>query len=164
MKRELEEAAKGKGKGKGALGSSLCASPPCGSRSCRAHSEEPQSSSSSGGKPPSKFKFFMKYMFGACCASMEHEQELLVRMHRFEQKLDIHSAPPRDLEPLRDPFELYDEACKEYYGESSDQPRRRGKHQVDVDDEEYGEEDDDDDDDDDNDGGDRDDDEDYEDE
>ena len=62
----------------------------------------------------------MKYMFGACCASAEREQELLVRMHRIEQKLDIHSAPPRDLEPLRDPFELYDEACKEYYGESSD--------------------------------------------
>ena len=47
---------------------------------------------------------------------------MLVRIHHFEQKLDIHSAPPRDLEPLRDPFELYDEACKEYYGESSDQP------------------------------------------
>ena len=60
--------------------------------------------------PPSKFKFFMKYMFGACCASAESEQELLVRMHQIEQKLDIHSAPPRDLEPLRDPFELYDEA------------------------------------------------------
>ena len=68
-KRELEEAAKGKGKGKGALGSSSRASPPCASCSHRAHSEEPQSSSFSGGKPPSKFKFFMKYMFGACCAS-----------------------------------------------------------------------------------------------
>ena len=70
--------------------------------------------------PPSKFKFFMKYMFGACCACAEREHEMLVRMHRIEQKLDIHSAPPRALEPLRDPFELYDEACKEYYGESSD--------------------------------------------
>ena len=107
-KRELEEIAKGKGKG--ALGSSSHASPPRGSRARRAHSEEPQSSSSSGGKPPSKFKFFMKYMFGASCASTECEQELLVRMHWIEQKLDSHSTPPHDLEPLRDPFELYDEA------------------------------------------------------
>jgi len=68
-------------------------------------------------------------------------------MHRIEQKLDIQSAPPRDLEPRHDPFELYDEACKEYYGESSDQPRGRGKAQVDVDDEDYIKEDDDDDDD-----------------
>ena len=44
---------------------------------------------------------------------------MLVRMHRIEQKLDIQSAPPRDLEPRHDPFELYDEACKEFYGESS---------------------------------------------
>jgi len=99
-KRELEEVAQGKGKGKGASGSSSCASPPRGS--CYAHSEEPQSSSSSG-KPPSKFKFFMRYMFGACCASTEREQEMLVRMHRIEQKLDIHSALPHDLEPLHDP-------------------------------------------------------------
>jgi len=123
-KRELEEAAqgkgKGKGKGKGASGSSSCASPPRASCSCRAHSEEPQSSSSSGGKPPSKLKFFMKYMFGACCACVEREQGLLVRMHCIEQKLDIHSASPRDLEPLRDPFDLYDEACKDFYGELSD--------------------------------------------
>ena len=83
-------------------------------------------------------------------------------MHRIEQKLDIHSAPPRDLEPLCDPFKLYDEACKEYYGESSDQPRRRSKQQVDADDEEYCEEEDDDVNDDDV--GDHDDDEDYEDE
>jgi len=62
---------------------------------------------------PSKFKFFMKYLFGACCASVEREQEMLVRMHRIEQKLDIPSTPPRALEPLHDPFELYDEACKE---------------------------------------------------
>ena len=94
-KRELEEIAKGKGKGKGALGSSSHhASPPCASRSRRAHSEEPQSSSSSGGKPPSKFQFFMKYMFRACCASAEREQEMLVRMHRIEQKLDIPSTLP----------------------------------------------------------------------
>ena len=66
------------------------------------------------------------------------------------------------MEPLHDPFGLYDEACKEYYGESSDQPCPHGKSQMDVDDEEYHEEDDDDDDDDD--GGDRDDDEDYDDE
>jgi len=52
------------------------------------------------------------------------------------------------LEPLHDPFEFYDEACKEYYGESSDQPHPQGKSQMDVDDEEYREEDDDDDDDD----------------
>jgi hypothetical protein len=97
-KRELEKAAKGKGKC--ALGSSSCACPPHGSCARHAHSEEPQSSSSSGDKPPSKFKFFMKYMFGACCASAEREQEMLVRMHRIEQKLDIHSTPPRDLEPL----------------------------------------------------------------
>ena len=77
-KRELEEGAKGKGKGKGASGSSSFASPPRGSRAHRAHSEEPQSSSSSGAKPPIKFKFFMKYMFGACCASAEREQEMLV--------------------------------------------------------------------------------------
>ena len=77
-KRELEEAAKGKGKGKGASGSSSRASPIHASHSCHAHSEEPQSSSSSGGKPSSKFKFFMKYLFGACCASAEHEQEMLV--------------------------------------------------------------------------------------
>ena len=60
------------------------------------------------------------------------------------------------METLHDPFELYDEACKEYYGESSDQPRPHGKSQMDVNDEEYREEDDD--------GGDRDDDEDYDDE
>ena len=101
----------------------------------------------------------MKYLFGACFASAEHEQEMLVRMHRIEQKLDIHSAPPRALEPLCDSFELYDEACKEYYGESSDQPRPHGKSQMEVNDEEYHEEDDDDDDDDG--GGDHDDDEDY---
>jgi len=100
-------------------------------------------------------------MFGACCASAEHEQGMLVRMHRIEQKLDIPSAPPWALEPLRDPFELYDEACKEYYGESSDQPRPHGKSQMDVDDE-YRKEDDDDNDVDD--GDDRDDDEDYDDE
>ena len=87
---------------------------------------------------------------------------MLVRMHRIEQKLDIHSAPPRDLEPLRDPFELYDEACKEYYGESSNQPRRHGKQQASTEDEEYIDDDDDDDDDDDG-GGDHDDDADYED-
>ena len=127
----------------------------------RAHSEEPQSSSSSGGKPSSKFKFFMKYLFGACCASAKCEQDMLVWMHRIEQKLDIHSAPPRDLEQLRDPFELYDEACKGYYGELSDQPRPHGKSQMDIDDE-YCEEDDDDNDDDG--GDDRDDDEDYDDE
>ena len=73
---------------------------------------------------------------------------MLVRMHHIEQKLDIPSAPPRALEPLCDPFELYDEACKEYYGESSDQPCPHGKSQMGVDDEEYREEDDDDDDDD----------------
>ena len=107
----------------------------------------------------------MKYMFGACCASVEREQELLVRMHQIEQKLDIHSAPPHDLEPLCDPFDLYDEACKEYYGESSDQPRPHGKSQMEVDDKEYRKEDDDDDDDDDDGGGgDRDDDETYDDE
>ena len=72
---------------------------------------------------------------------------MLVRIHRIEQKLDIHSTPPRDLEPLRDPFELYDEACKEYYGESSDQPHPQGKSQMDVDDESHEEDDDDDDDD-----------------
>jgi hypothetical protein len=160
-KRELEEAAKGKGKvkGKGALGSTSHSSPPRGSRSRCAHSEEPVSSSFDG-KTPSKFKFFMEYMFGACCVSAERVQEMLVRMHRIEQKLDIHSSLLHALEPLRDPFEFYDEACKEYYGESSDQPCRCGKQQVDVDDEEYREEDDDNDDD----GSDRDDDEDYEDE
>ena len=63
--------------------------------------------------------------------------------------MDIHSAPPRDLEPLRDPFELYDEACKEYYDESSNQPRRHGKQQAGTEDEEYIEDDDDNDDDDD---------------
>ena len=82
-KTELEEASKGKGKGKGVSGSSSQASPPCASRSHLAHSEEPQFSSS-GGKPPSKFQFFMKYMFGACCASAEREQEMLVRMHHIE--------------------------------------------------------------------------------
>jgi len=51
---------------------------------------------------------------------------------------------------------FYDEACKEYYGESSNQPYPHGKSQMDVDDEEYHEEDDDDNDDG---GGDRDDDE-----
>ena len=57
------------------------------------------------------------------------------------------------MEPLRDPFELYDEACEEFYGESS---RHRGKQQADKD-EEYREEDDDADDDDGGGGGDRDD-------
>ena len=97
----------------------------------------------------------MKYMFEACCASAEREQEMLVRMHHIEQNLHIHSAPPQDLEPLHDPFELYDEVCKEYYGESSDQPHPHVKSQMDVDEEEYQEEDDDDG------GGDQDDDEDY---
>ena len=115
-KREVEEIAKGKGKDKGASGSSSRRA----SCSRRAHSEEPQSSSSFGGKPLGKFKFFMKYIFGAYCANAEREQEMLVRMHRIEQKLDIHCAPPQDLEPLRDPFKLYDEVCTEYYGESSD--------------------------------------------
>ena len=106
----------------------------------------------------------MKYMFGACCASAEREQEMLVRMHRIEQKLDIPFAPPQALEPLHDPFKLYDEACKEFCGESSDQPHPHGKLQMDVDEEEYREEDDDDDDDDDDGGGgDQDDDEDYDD-
>ena len=66
------------------------------------------------------------------------------------------------MEPVRDPFELYDEACKEYYGESFNQHCLYGKSQMDIDDEEYREEDDDDDDDDG--GGDCDDDEDYNDE
>ena len=74
------------------------------------------------------------------------------------EKLYIPSAPPRALDPLHDPFKLYDEACKEYYGDSSDQPCPYGKSQMDVDEEEYREEDDDVDDDD---GGDQDDDEDY---
>ena len=100
----------------------------------------------------------MKYLFGACCASAEHEHEMLVWMHRIEQKLDIHSAPPQDLVKLHDLFDLYDEACKEYYAELSNQPRLHGKAPMDVDDEEYYEDDDDDDDDDD---GDQDDDEDY---
>ena len=87
---------------------------------------------------------------------------MLVRMHRIEQKLDIPSAPPQALAPFHDPFELYDEACKAYYGESSDQPRPHGKAPMDVDDEEYREDDDgDDDDDDDGGGGDQDNDEDY---
>ena len=90
---------------------------------------------------------------------------MLVRMHRIEQKLDIHSAPPRDLEQLLDPFDFYDEACKEYYAELSNQPRLHGKAPMDVDDEEYREDDDgDDDDDDDGGGGDQDNDEDYDDE
>ena len=104
----------------------------------------------------------MKYMFGACCASAEREQEMLVRMHRIEQKLDIHSILPQALEPLHDPFNLYDVACKEYYEESSDQPHPHGKSQMDVDDEEYWEEDDDNNDNDD--GDDHDDDKDYDDE
>ena len=65
----------------------------------------------------------------------------------IEQKLDIHSAPSRDLEPLRDLFDLYDEACKEFYGESSDQPRRQAKQQADAEDKEYIKYDDDDNDD-----------------
>ena len=85
-------------------------------------------------------------------------------MHWIEQKLDIHSTPPCDLEPLRDPCQLYDEAYKEYYGESSDQPHHHGKQQAGTEDEEYIEEDDDDDDDDGGDDGDHDDDEDYKDE
>ena len=67
-------------------------------------------------------------------------------MHWIEQKLDIHTAPPHDLEPLHDPFNLYDEACKDFYGESSDLPRRHGKRQASAEDEEYIEDDDDDDD------------------
>jgi hypothetical protein len=53
----------------------------------------------------------MKYMFGACCASVEHQQEMLERLCRIEQKLDIHSAPSREYEPLHDPFDLNDEVC-----------------------------------------------------
>ena len=82
-------------------------------------------------------------------------------MHRIEHKLDIHFAPPRDLEPLHDPFDLYYEACKDFYGESSDQPRRHGKQQASAEDKEYIKDDDDDDGGDDSD---HDDDEDYEDE
>ena len=84
-----------------------------------------------------------------------------MRMHRIEQKLDIHSTPPCDLEPLCDPFILYDVASKDFYGESSDQPRRHGKQQTDAEDEDYIGDDDDDNGGDD---GDHDDDEDYEDE
>ena len=43
-------------------------SPPPASRSRHASSEEAPSSTS-GKRSPNKFKFFMKYMFGACCAS-----------------------------------------------------------------------------------------------
>ena len=68
---------------------------------------------------------------------------MLVRMHHIEQKLDIPSALPQALEPLRDPFELYDEACKEFFCDSSDQPRRHGKQQAGAKDEEYIEDDDD---------------------
>ena len=67
-----------KAKGARASGSTSRASPPHASRSRRATSEEPASSSSSSNKSPSKFKFFMKYMFGACCASAKCEQEMLV--------------------------------------------------------------------------------------
>ena len=53
------------------------------------------------------------------------------------------------------PSSFYDEACKEFYCQSSDQPHRYGKQQTSAEDEEYIEDDDD--------GGDHDDDEDYED-
>jgi len=53
-------------------------SPPPASCSHRASSEEAPSSTS-GKRPPNKFKFFMQYMFGACCASAQHEQDMLER-------------------------------------------------------------------------------------
>jgi len=136
------------------------ASPLAASRSSHAASEEAPSSCSCK-KPPSKFKFFMKYMFGACCASAQCEQEMLVRIHHIEQKLDIQSDASPPLVLLLDPFELYDEACMEYYGEKD--ARRKGKQRRDDEDEEYHEEDDDGDDDDDDDD-DHDDDKDYKDE
>jgi hypothetical protein len=104
-------------------------------------------------------------MFGAYCDSAEREQETLERLYQIEQKLDIHSAPPCEYEPLRDPFNLHDEACQEFYAKSSDPSHRRGKQQANAKDEEYREKDDDDDDDNDGgDDGDHDDDDDYEDE
>jgi len=50
---------------------------------------------------------------------------------------------------LLDPFELYDEACTEYYGEKDARPK--GKQRHDDEDEKYHEEDDDGDDDEDDD-------------
>jgi hypothetical protein len=75
-------------------------------------------------------------------------------MYRIEQKLDIQSDALPPLVPLHDPFELYDEACVEFYGESSPHPHGKTnlppKHVADTPkDEEYHEEGDDDDDDDD---------------
>ena len=129
---------------------SRSSSPPA-SCSHRASSEEAPSSTSSK-RPPNKFKFFMQYMFGACCASAQRGQDMLERQYRLEQHFGIQSQPPPPLVPLHDPFELYEEACAEFYGESSSNPRGKGKQPIDEEhpeDEEYQEEGDDDDDDDD---------------
>lgn len=64
---KAKEALKDAAKAARASGSTSRASPLVASRSRHAHSEEPQPFSSSG-KKPSKFKFCMTDMFGACCA------------------------------------------------------------------------------------------------
>jgi len=61
---------------------SRSSSPPA-SCSHRASSEEAPSSTSSK-RPPNKFKFFMQYMFGACCASAQREQDMLERQYRLD--------------------------------------------------------------------------------
>jgi hypothetical protein len=68
-RKEMEDAATAR-----ASTSRAHASPPTTSRSRHAASEE----------PPNKFKFFMNYMFGACCASAQCEHDMQERMYRIE--------------------------------------------------------------------------------
>ena len=77
---------------------------------------------------------------------------MLERQYRLEWHFGIQSQPPPPLVPLHDPFELYEEACAEFYSDSSSDPHGKGKQPINEEhpeDEEYQEEGDDDDDDDD---------------
>jgi hypothetical protein len=93
-RKEMEDAATARASSSRAhaFGPHSHASPPAASRSRHAASEE----------PPNKFKFFMNYMFGACCASAQCEHDMQERMYHIEYKLDIQSDAPPPLVPLRD--------------------------------------------------------------
>ena len=53
---------------------------------------------------------------------------MLERQYRLEWHFGIQSQPPPPLVPLHNPFELYEEACVEFYGESSSDPLGKGKN------------------------------------
>ncbi|XP_066365532.1 uncharacterized protein [Miscanthus floridulus] len=153
------DAAKAKGKGVSGSRSHRGASPPAATAS-RSSSAEPLSSSSSS-KKPNKFKFFMTYMFGQCCASAQREHDMQERLYRLEQHVGIMSSPPSPFVPPHDPLALYDEASAAYEDDVASRPHGKGK--ATEEEEEYMDDDDDEDDDGDDDS-DQDEDDDYEDE